>query len=96
MAFTGKDSFEFPQTLDDDKIRHIEAALATHGAKVDATAQTLTQDATPSRYTFTCTVDVADQMAANTTAGIVLRRALADFGYFSRPGARLPNETDIS
>ena len=81
----GKSSFEFPERLTDQAIKQIEDSLATHGAKVDAKAQTFTPDPEPPTYTFACTLEATDQMAADNTAALVLGRALYDCGYLSDP-----------
>ncbi|QMU77190.1 hypothetical protein GXW83_17230 [Streptacidiphilus sp. PB12-B1b] len=83
--FTGKSSFVFPRALPDEAIEQIRSALAAHGAKVDATAQTFTPDPEPPAYAFTCTVQVSDQMAADNTAGVVMGRALYDCGHLGDP-----------
>jgi hypothetical protein len=83
--FTGKSSFEFSQDLSDEAIVQIEESLSTHGAKVDAKSQTFTPDPEPPTYTFACTVQASDQMAADNTAGVVLGRALHDCGHLSDP-----------
>lgn len=85
MTITGRNSFEFSETLTEARVSELEDALAAHGAKVDATAQTFAPDPAPPTYTFACAVEVNDQMAADHTAGIILRRALYDCGYLSPP-----------
>lgn len=82
---TGKSSFTFPHVLTDREIKQIEDSLATHGAQADAKAQTFTPDPEPPAYTFACTLEASDQMAADNTAALVLGRALYDCGYLSDP-----------
>jgi hypothetical protein len=82
---TGKSSFEFPEALSDQAVEEIEDSLATHGAKADSRAQTFTPDPEPPTYTFACTLEASDQMAADNTAALVLGRALYDCGYLSDP-----------
>jgi hypothetical protein len=82
---TGKSSFEFPELMTDQAIKELEDSLATHGAKVDANAQTFTPDPEPPTYTFACTLESSDQMAADNTAALVLGHALYDCGYLSDP-----------
>ncbi|MFC1408552.1 hypothetical protein ACEZCY_04565 [Streptacidiphilus sp. N1-12] len=82
---TGKSSFAFPERLTDQEIKQIEDALATHGARVDAKAQTFTPDSEPSTHTFACTLEASNQMAADNAAGVVLGRALHDCGYLADP-----------
>jgi hypothetical protein len=81
--YTGRSSFTFPHPLSDQDITRMEEALADHGAKVDAKSQTFTPDPESPTHTFACAIQVADQMAADNTAGIVLGRALHDCGYLS-------------
>jgi hypothetical protein len=88
---TGKSSHEFPERLDDRAVMRMEDALATHGARVDAKAQTFTPDPAPT-YTFACTLEVSDQMAADNTAALILGRALYDCGY--PPTRRRPEATE--
>ncbi len=85
--YTGRSSFAFPAVLTDQRLQQIEVSLADHGARVDARSQTFTPDSEPPSYTFTCLVNVANQMAANNTADVVLRRALHDCDYLSDPPA---------
>ncbi|MBC3840815.1 hypothetical protein GXW82_12595 [Streptacidiphilus sp. 4-A2] len=85
--YLGRSSFVFPEALTDQGLRRIEVSLAEHGAHVDAQSQTFTPDPELASYTFACQVKVADQMAADNTAGVVLRRALYDCGYLSVPPA---------
>jgi hypothetical protein len=85
--YTGRSSFAFPTGLTDQRLQQIEVSLADHGARVDARSQTFTPAPEPLGYTFTCLVKVADQMAADNTANVVLRRALYDCGYLSDPPA---------
>ncbi|QMU69738.1 hypothetical protein [Streptacidiphilus sp. P02-A3a] len=83
--YTGKSVFEFPDALSDDELQQVEKSLAQHGAQVDARSQAFTPSPEPPSYAFTCLVDVADQMAADNTAAVVLRRALYDCDYLPLP-----------
>lgn len=83
--YTGRTSFAFPTALTEQRLQELEVSLAEHGARVDARGQTFTPDPEPPAYTFVCLVRVADQMAADNTADVVLRRALYDCGYLADP-----------
>jgi hypothetical protein len=82
---TGTSSFEFPDVLTDQAVKQIEDSLALYGARVDAGAQTFSRDPEPRSYTFACSLEATDQMAADGTAGVVLGRALHDCGHLSNP-----------